>query len=60
MLSLEECKKKLHNNEKKYTDEEVQAIREFLYKLGYLNIEYIKSKIKKNDKGHFIHESFNR
>ena len=38
MLSLERCKKILNKNGNKYTDEEVEKIREFLYTMAM--IEY--------------------
>jgi len=39
MLSLEQCKKKLNNDKRKYTDEEVKQIREYLYMLAELQFE---------------------
>ena len=39
MLSLEQCKKILNNGKKKYKDEEVKQIREYLYMLAEFQIE---------------------
>tara|TARA_X000000950_G_C13889314_1_gene650185 strand:+ start:1971 stop:2120 length:150 start_codon:yes stop_codon:yes gene_type:complete len=40
MLSVKKCKKILEDNSsKKYTDDEVQQIREFLYKSSEIIIE---------------------
>jgi len=38
MLGIEQCKKILNNNGKKYSEEEIKKIRELLYKLAA--IEY--------------------
>jgi hypothetical protein len=48
MLTIKECREILNEEKRKYTDEEVKAIRDFLYKLGLLNIEIIKHKLKEN------------
>ena len=49
MLSIEECKKYLHNGN--YTDEQVEQIRQSLYQLADLFItEYIKTKKAKTNK----------
>jgi len=42
MLTLKECREKLQN--KTYSDEEILAIRDFLYKLAKLNVQYIWKK----------------
>ena len=39
MLSLDICKKILNKENKKYNDEEVKLIREFLYQLAELELE---------------------
>jgi hypothetical protein len=39
MLSLNECKQILKNGKRKYTDDEVKQIREFLYALAELQLE---------------------
>ena len=39
MLSLEKCKKILNNGKRKYTDEDVKQIREYLYMLAELQYE---------------------
>lgn len=47
MISLEECKRILEDNKEYYSDEEIEKIREFLYKkseivINKLNIECIE------------------
>ena len=39
MLSLEVCKKIVNDSKLKYTTEEIKEIREFVYLLGYLQVE---------------------
>jgi hypothetical protein len=39
MLSLERCKKILNNGKRKYTDEEVKQIRDYLYMIAELQFE---------------------
>ena len=39
MLVLEQCKKILNNGKRKYTDEEVKQIREYLYLFAEFQIE---------------------
>ena len=39
MLTLETCAKLLNNGKKKYSNEEVKQIREYLYLLAQLQIE---------------------
>lgn len=39
MLTLETCTKMLNNGKKKYSNEEVKQIREYLYLLAQLQIE---------------------
>ena len=46
MLSLEKCKKILNNGKKKYTDEEVKQIREYLTMLAEIQIENEKQELK--------------
>jgi len=60
MLTINECKEKLKNDEKEYSDEEVQAIRDYLYTLASINIDFIKEKQKGNEqKSDNIHQSLN-
>ena len=48
MLTIKQCRVILEKDSiKKYTDEEITAIREFFYKLAKLNIEHIKEQVKK-------------
>ena len=46
MLSVTECKKKLNKNGVKYTDSEIELIRNVLYKLAEVAIK--KQKTRKN------------
>jgi len=39
MLSLERCKEILNNGKRKYSDEEVKQLREFLYLIAELQLE---------------------
>jgi hypothetical protein len=39
VLNLETCKKLLNNGKKKYTDEEVKQLREYLYMIAELQLE---------------------
>jgi uncharacterized protein YpuA (DUF1002 family) len=47
MLSLNQCRKILEKTAKEFTDEQLQAIINFLYKLAGTNIEYIKEQLNK-------------
>jgi len=58
MLTLKECKEKLQNKDKIYSDEEVLAIRDYLYHLARINIQYIKETLKENEqKSNPLHKS---
>jgi len=60
MLTINECKEKLKNDKIEYNDEEVQAIRDYLYKLAHINIDFINEQRKENEqKSDNIHESLN-
>jgi len=39
MITLEQCKKILNTGERKYKDEEIKMIREYLYFIGGLQLE---------------------
>jgi len=54
MLSLEQCEKILNANEDKYSKEEIKTIREFLYILGEIEYEAIKT-----DEGDTLRKSIN-
>lgn len=46
-IPVEKCKKILNQGERKYSDEEIKKIRDYLYMIGELAYEYyIKSKNK--------------
>ncbi|HEX7847102.1 MAG TPA: hypothetical protein VF476_14980, partial [Chitinophagaceae bacterium] len=49
MISIEKCKKVLEKNGKKYTAEEIQRIRELLYKLATIEYQEYKGKPEKNN-----------
>lgn len=49
MLSIEECEKVLHSKGKKYTDAEIEQIREYLYKMSKV-VDDEKVKNTKNEK----------
>jgi hypothetical protein len=56
MLTLKQCREKLSNNGKEFTDEQVLAIRDYFYKRAKIKIDYIKEKLKENEqKGNTIH-----
>ncbi len=44
MVNIERCKKVLNNGERKYKDEEIKMIRDFLYQLAKLEINELKLK----------------
>jgi hypothetical protein len=44
MLSLDLCKSILNKNGKKYTEEQVKQIREYLYQLAKIDVEFFKIK----------------
>ena len=48
MLSIEICKKILNTDKKKYTDEEIKQIREFLYQMVQIQIEFEEDNNEKN------------
>lgn len=51
-VSVEQCKKMLNKNDNNYTDEEVEKIRDFLYVLVHIVLEYIKTKLNEmSEKG---------
>jgi|TARA_B100000795_G_C22615027_1_gene366606 hypothetical protein len=43
MLSIEKCNKVLNKNKKKYSNEQVKAIRDYLYQMANV-IDELKSK----------------
>lgn len=44
MINIERCKKVLNNGERKYKDEEIKMIRDYLYQLAELEINELKKK----------------
>jgi hypothetical protein len=55
MLSNEKCKAILNSGDKKYSDEEITIIKEFLYQLAYLEYEQGKQYFR-NEVGSDIHK----
>jgi hypothetical protein len=47
MLTLQRCKEILNQGKKKFNDEEIKQIRDFLYKCAELELE--NNKINKNE-----------
>ncbi len=43
MINIEQCKKVLNIGERKYKDEEIKMIRDFLYQLAELEINELKN-----------------
>ena len=61
MLSLEKCKKILNKNGKKYTDDQVEKIREFLYTMAMIEYRrYEKKKQQDEKESIIISEGINR
>lgn len=58
MLSLERCKEILNSTGNKYSDIQVQLIREILYQLA--NIERKQLKKKENEERDYLHKGINR
>lgn len=46
MLSLEKCKSVLNKGARKYSNEEVEDIRTFLYKIAAIEADYRNNTIK--------------
>ena len=46
MLSINECKKLLNTNGKKYTENEIKIIREKLYQIAQLDYQLFNNKTK--------------
>ena len=44
MIPLKLCKEILNKGNKKYTDEEIEMIRDFLYQMGLIQIEIENNK----------------
>jgi len=58
MLNIKECRVLLKEKGKTYNDDQVQAIRDFLYQLARINVQYIKEKLRQNEqKGNIVHKS---
>ena len=49
MISIEECKKILLDNEESFTEEEIKKIREHLYKASKIALETNTISKKKSD-----------
>lgn len=46
MITLEQCKKILNRRERKYKDDEIKIIREYLYLIGGLQLEIENNEFK--------------
>lgn len=46
MITLEQCKKILNGKERKYKDDEIKIIREYLYLIGGLQLEIENNEFK--------------
>ncbi len=58
MVTIEKCKKVLESSGRKYTNEEISLIRDFVYKMSI--IEYNEYKKRTADEGGELHKSLNR
>lgn len=43
MITIEQCNKILNNGERKYNNEEIRMIRDYLYQLANLEINELKN-----------------
>ena len=46
MITIEQCKKILKNEERKYKDDEIKIIRDYLYFIGGLQLEIENNDFK--------------
>lgn len=60
MLSIKQCRAILEKNGRKYTDEEVKALRELLYKMGKVDYLTFKSKVRHEPEGDHLFPGFDR
>lgn len=49
MLTVENCRKILQDNGEDYTDEEVEKVRDFLYKMAKIVVESTPKENSKDD-----------
>lgn len=59
MPSIEQCKRILESNEKKYSDKQVKAIRQILYQLAEIDYNNYKENLKHVKKSGSLYQSFN-
>ena len=59
-LSINKCKEILHKNGKKFTDEQVKLIRDFLYVLGEIDYINFQNHIENGKDSDTIYKSFHR
>jgi hypothetical protein len=52
MLSVEECKRILNRNSKKYSDEDAEKIRDFLWELAQIEVRNFEA-INENENGSY-------
>lgn len=55
MLSIDECKKILNQGKTKYSEKEIQQIREFLYQVALIEFENYK-KLKIDEQRNNLHK----
>lgn len=61
MQNLKQCREKLGTFGKQLTDEEVLEMRDYLYKLARINIQYIKETLKANgQESNSVYKGINR
>jgi hypothetical protein len=58
MLSIAQCSKILNSNGKKYTNEEVEQIRNLLYTLGQIDYQHFQT-IQHGKEGRTLRKSIN-
>jgi len=45
MLTIQECKKILNRNGKKYSEKEIEQIREFLWELALIGVKNLEKQL---------------
>lgn len=59
MLSIQECRKTLEKNGKKYTDEQIATIRDKLYLIADVQMNHSIKKTNNFEERTIIHKSIN-
>lgn len=55
MISFEKCKKVLSSHERKYSEDEIKIIMNFLQQLALFEYEQHKKRKQENGKGNHLH-----